>query len=225
MFENISSLIYANLKGLRFIPFALHPYWTIENIEKHWESTLKKPYSCYETNRYPCPTRAVPEFGDERRICHHKDILLVHNTVLHASLHDVALQKAGHAQKESRPLWTDFSAGKTLTNLKHKEMLLKRLQYNRYENRTMPSKRPNDQTGCHVPFRSMTRPTKHRETSCLAKAFQGVGFTRTSPVASLCTKIQQGRDKWKIFLTQRSLIFRLESPLEALQNSVVLQKW
>ena len=76
------SLIYANLKCLRFIPFALHPYWTIENIEKYWESTLKKPYSCYETNHYPCPTRAVPEFGDERRICHHKDILLVHKHCL-----------------------------------------------------------------------------------------------------------------------------------------------
>ena len=33
---------------------------------------------------------AVPKFGDERGVRHHEDVLLVHNTVLHASLHDIA---------------------------------------------------------------------------------------------------------------------------------------
>ena len=36
-------------------------------------------------------TLAVPKFGDERGVRHHEDVLLVHNAVLHASLHDVAL--------------------------------------------------------------------------------------------------------------------------------------
>ena len=34
---------------------------------------------------------AVPKFGDERGVRHHEDVLLVHNAVLHASLHDIAL--------------------------------------------------------------------------------------------------------------------------------------
>ena len=62
---------------------------------------------------------------------------------------------------------------------------------------------PNDQTtkpGAMSLSGRWLDPRNIVKHHALAKAFQGVGFTRTSPVASLCTKIQQGRDKWKIFV-------------------------